>query len=93
MRACAATVVSNDVRQALEQQNAAMAAADEAPPMSWAERRKHSATIAEILEVLQPLLACMLPGQGFITLKAVASNEFLSVAGGQRLRQQRRQYI
>jgi hypothetical protein len=56
-RACAAALVSDEVRQALEQRNAAVAEADEVPPMSWAERRKHSATIAEILEVLKPLLA------------------------------------
>ena len=44
------------MRQALQQRNAAAAAADEAPPMSWAERRKHSATIADILKVLKPML-------------------------------------
>jgi len=46
-----ATVISEDLRKTLEQRNAAATAADEAPPMSSAERRQHSAVIAEILEV------------------------------------------
>ena len=55
-----ATVISEDLRKTLEQRNTAAAAADEAPPMSAAERRQHSAVIAEILEVpLLPLLALL----------------------------------
>lgn len=58
---CAASLVSDAVRERIAEREAAAAAAEAAPPMSSVQIAEHQATIANLLQVRQrvyPASAC-----------------------------------